>query len=48
MAVTDGAGHQAAARLFHASENKISISITNHSFRKQPSSDFPATEAPDR
>jgi hypothetical protein len=47
MAITDGAGHQAAARLFHASENKISISIANHSFRKQPSSDFPATEAPD-
>jgi hypothetical protein len=47
MAVIDGAGHQAAARLFHSSENKISISITNHSFRKQPSSDFPATETPD-
>jgi hypothetical protein len=47
MAVTDGAGHQAAARLSHAFENKTSISITNHSFRKQPSSDFPETEVPD-
>jgi hypothetical protein len=47
MAVTDGAGHRAAARLSHASENRISISITNHSFPKQPYSDFPATEALD-
>jgi hypothetical protein len=47
MAVTDGAGHRAAARLFHASENKISISITNHIFPKRPSFDFPATEALD-